>query len=170
MKEVVLLFNKAEKNYFINMIAAIIGLACAITGIMLKFRNLPFSSYFSPVRLHEITGYLIIAIVVVHLLMHVTWIKNVTKILFNQKKTAIGLAASILLPIGICVAIVSTSPAGGSGHFPGGGKQFNSQNGNESGYGDRGFRNRGFGGRGFDNGGSDSFNDGSSTAQQGEEF
>lgn len=153
------MFTKAEKNYFINMTAAIIGFACAITGFMLKFRNLPFASYLSPRSLHEVTGYLITGIVIVHLLMHTTWIKSLTKNLLTQKKTAIGVVASVLLPIAICAAVVSTSPAGDSRHFPGGGKQFNSENGNKAGQGEKGFPDRG-----YDNS-ADSLNDESNSGQ-----
>ncbi len=103
-----------ERNYFINVALSIMGFICAVTGILLYFRPRFINNFASSInyrQLHIWTGFIITALVLVHLLMHTTWIKNMTKNIFTNKKSLISLVLTILISLGICFAIQKSSPS-----------------------------------------------------------
>ena len=132
------MFTKPEKNYFINVVLTIISLVCIITGFMIT--SGPFSGgslnlgrYLEMRTLHTWTGYIMTAIIVIHLLMHVKWIKSVTKNLFNRKKKILALVITIVVSVGICYAITKMAPQSlfpvsfpGAGGFDGSGSAMGS--------------------------------------------
>ncbi len=105
------MFTKAEKNYFINGSLAVFGFICALTGLTLKDRAIWVSA---PVlQIHEGTGYIASAIVLVHLVMHRKWLVAVTKNMFSSKRKVAILVCSFLVPIAVCAAFISFAPTRG---------------------------------------------------------
>lgn len=107
------MYSKPEKNYFINIMLAIIGFTCMLTGIGLALKPtflMPMLRAIQFKNLHEWTGYVLTILVGWHLLMHSTWIKGMTNSIIKDKKKLISTALTILVAFGICVTISTLSP------------------------------------------------------------
>jgi hypothetical protein len=80
--------NKAYLNYFIDLLMLIVGSIVAITGV-LKLPILKFIYQTLNVRtitqLHDISGIIIIILVIIHLALHWNWIVSMTKSIFKRK-------------------------------------------------------------------------------------
>jgi hypothetical protein len=80
--------NKAHLNYFIDLLMLIVGSIVAITGV-LKLPILKSIYQTLNVRtitqLHDISGIIIIILVIIHLALHWTWIVSMTKSIFKRK-------------------------------------------------------------------------------------
>ena len=80
--------NKAKVNYFVDILLAIVFLIVTITGI------LKFPGWFGHLRLpwrflslvHDWSGIIMAALVLVHLILHWNWIVSMTKAIFRRKK------------------------------------------------------------------------------------
>lgn len=78
------MFSKAKKNYCLNVILLVLGIACSITGIVLDVKPdilMPFFKLIHFRELHKWSGYILIVLVMVHLFWHLDWIKFMTKVL-----------------------------------------------------------------------------------------
>ncbi|MBP2625343.1 MAG: hypothetical protein H6Q68_54 [Firmicutes bacterium] len=120
------MYSKVEKNYFINIMLAIIGFACMFTGVALAFKPAFLMTILSTIKfksLHEWTGYVLIILIGWHILMHSEWIKSVTEKIVNDKKKLVAAVLTILLSVGICITISTLSPEmkapNGKGGYPG---------------------------------------------------
>lgn len=106
------MLSRPEKNYFINAGLGIITLICIGSGVILAVRpvfvmnaiQLPWQ------QLHALTGYGMIAGVVVHLLMHSKWIKAVTSRIVGSPKKALALAMTVLVVFGLCYTALALGP------------------------------------------------------------
>lgn len=93
----------SERNYLLGIVLFITGLACLVTGIFLHIKpefTISYLKYFKP--LHIWIGYVLSAVVVIHLLMHSGWIASTTERLFSDKKKTLILVSTIVLTILIC--------------------------------------------------------------------
>jgi hypothetical protein len=103
--------SKNEKNYLLDVSLLITGLACLISGILLHIRpefTISSLTYIRP--LHIWIGYVASAIILIHLLMHSSWINSVTKKLFSDKKKALILIGVIIISIIACYAAAVWGP------------------------------------------------------------
>lgn len=132
------MFSKAEKKYYVDIFMFMMGFACIITGFLLKFRSVSAPGANTWV-LHEWTGYLVTAFIIIHLVMHSAWIKAATKNLLAKKKAVAGLAVSVFLPVVICGAIIAFMPNQQNGYGMQGGQGFGMPNGQGSGGGSQGY-------------------------------
>jgi hypothetical protein len=81
--------NKAHLNYIIDIIMLIVGSIVAITGILKLpvlqsvYRTLPTKML---TQLHDISGVVIVILVIIHLILHWKWIVFMTKSVFKKKE------------------------------------------------------------------------------------
>jgi hypothetical protein len=110
LKGIWLMFTKPDKNYLLNMALTIVTVVCIYTGVFYN-DGLRFA--------HEFSGYLMAILVLVHLVWHFQWIKNVTKSIFSDKKKLMALIVTLILSIGVCTLLFlhSSSYRHGRGHF-----------------------------------------------------
>lgn len=104
------MFTKSDKNYLLNSALIVVMIVCVLTGINF-YNRLRFA--------HEITGYLVTILIVVHLALHNQWIKTVTLSIIADKKKRMALALTLLITIGVCSYSLFHSSANqrGGGHF-----------------------------------------------------
>lgn len=108
------MISKTDKNYFIDIMLVIIGFACMFTGVALALKPaflMPILGAIKFKSLHEWTGYVLTVLVGWHILMHSEWISSMTKKIISDKKKLTAVMLTILLSVGICVAISTLSPA-----------------------------------------------------------
>jgi hypothetical protein len=80
--------NKAHLNYIVDFVMLIVGSIVAITGVLklpiLKsvYRTLPTQTL---TKLHDISGVIIIILVIIHLALHWNWIVSMTKSFLKKK-------------------------------------------------------------------------------------
>lgn len=123
------MYSKTEKNYFIDIMLAIIGFSCMLTGLALAFRPtflMPILTAIKFKSLHEWTGYILVILIGWHILMHSEWIKCMTNKIVNDKKKITAVVITILFSVGICITISTLSPEM---------KSSNGRNGNGAGNG-----------------------------------
>jgi uncharacterized protein with FMN-binding domain len=106
---------KLKLNYFIDITMILVFLVCGITGI-LKFPelNVPMNDgmYIAFSFLHDWSGILGIALLIIHTALHATWLKTMTgKII----KADFGKKALALVLVLLCAQIPSELWAGGRG-------------------------------------------------------
>ena len=90
------MFTKSDKNYLLNMALTIVTIVCIFTGVF----------YNDGLRIaHEFSGYLMAILVLVHLIWHFQWIKNVTKSMISDKKKLIALFVTLILSVGVCALL-----------------------------------------------------------------
>lgn len=85
--------NKAKLNYWIDFLLAISFFVVSITGIF-KWPGLisTFSAVYEVIprlimaRIHDLSGAIMAVLVLVHLVLHWTWIKAMTKQIFGRKE------------------------------------------------------------------------------------
>lgn len=97
------MLSRGERNYLIGIILFITGFACLVTGIFLHIRpefTIYYLQYIKP--LHIWIGYVLSAVIVIHLLVHSGWITSTTKSLFSNKKKTLILVSVIVITIIIC--------------------------------------------------------------------
>lgn len=107
------MFSKTDKNYLIDVSLAIIALVCILTGLGLSLKPaalMPLLTAIKMKSLHEWTGYAMLVLVILHLVMHTQWINAVTKTITEKKNKVIALALTIVLSVGLCAAISILSP------------------------------------------------------------
>ncbi|HHV35250.1 MAG TPA: DUF4405 domain-containing protein [Syntrophomonadaceae bacterium] len=105
------MFMKSEKNYFIDVPLFITGIVCLITGILLHLRpefSISALTYIRP--LHIWIGYVMTAVIVVHLLLHSNWIASLTKRICSDKKKVAILISVILISVITCYAAAVWGP------------------------------------------------------------
>lgn len=105
------MLTKSEKNYFLDVPLFITGFACLITGILLHLRpdfSLSALTYIRP--LHIWIGYVMAAVIVVHLILHSQWIVSLTKTICRNKKKVIILISIIIISIVTCYAAAVWGP------------------------------------------------------------
>ena len=103
--------NRSERNYFLDIPLFITGLVCLITGILLHLRpefSISALTYTRP--LHIWIGYVMAAIIVIHLLLHSSWIASLTKRIFRDKMKVIILISIILITCITCYAAAVWGP------------------------------------------------------------
>lgn len=105
--------NAGEKNYFIDALLFITGLASAITGILMDQRAEFITSMGGLKTLHTWAGYALAVLLIVHLLMHVNWIKACSVRVFSDKKKAAAFIVMVLAACGICYWLASSAPERG---------------------------------------------------------
>ena len=105
--------NTGEKNYFINALLFIAGLASIVTGILMDQRAEFINSMGALKNLHIWMGYALAVLLIVHLLMHVKWIKACSVRVFSDKKKALAFTAMVLAACGICYLLFSNAPERG---------------------------------------------------------
>lgn len=111
------MISNAEKNYYLNIPLTIVGFACLISGFLIDDRSLSFGGV-NIRSLHVWTGYIMTGLIVIHLLMHLKWIKNITLGISQNKLKVISLVTTILVSLGICYASGIIGPRGNDdGHF-----------------------------------------------------
>ena len=80
--------NKAHLNYFIDLLMLIVGSIVAITGVLKLpilhsiYRTLPTQTL---TKLHDVSCVIIIILVIIHLVLHWTWIVSMTKSFLKKK-------------------------------------------------------------------------------------
>ncbi len=97
------MLSRSERNYLLGIVLFITGLACLVTGIFLHIRpefTITYLQYIKP--LHIWIGYVLSAVIVIHLLVHSGWIASTTKSLLSNKKKALILVSIIIITILIC--------------------------------------------------------------------
>ena len=107
------MYSKVEKNYFTDIMLAIIGFACMLTGVALALKPafiMPILMAIQFKSLHEWTGYILIILIGWHILKHSEWIKTTTNNIVNDKKKLIAAALTVLVSVGICITISALSP------------------------------------------------------------
>ncbi|ODA42359.1 hypothetical protein [Desulfosporosinus sp. BG] len=115
------MFSKPEKNYFINISLIVMSLVCIVTGFLLDSR----SNLFNVNTLHIWSGYIMAGILVIHLLMHIGWIVNLTKTIVHHKMKLIAAVATLLVSVGLCYSLAVFSPQRNAHGFHGeGGRSF----------------------------------------------
>lgn len=94
---------RGETNYLIDVALFITGLVCTGTGILLDLRPHFFSGWFPMLKaLHVWIGYIVTAVVAVHLLIHAGWIAAMTRGIFRERGKACVLVAVVLLSLAVC--------------------------------------------------------------------
>lgn len=111
------MFSKAEKNYLLNIILGTVGLVCILTGILLKLKLPLLTPLLGGLKLktiHEWMGYIMAALIVLHLLMHMQWIQVITKSVFANRNKASAVLMTIVVSISsfVGVALLSPTPPG----------------------------------------------------------
>lgn len=107
------MFSKAEKNYLINIALGIAALVCILSGFLLKIKVpalMPLLGALNIKTLHEGSGYLMTALVVVHILTHVEWIRALSKKMFAEKLRIAAALTTVAVTFGICIGVIVTSP------------------------------------------------------------
>lgn len=71
--------TKVMKNYWVDIILFISGVACIGTGYVLDFHLMETrEAAMMMKKIHLWTGYTMSFAVLVHLILHISWLKNVT--------------------------------------------------------------------------------------------
>ncbi|WP_407312065.1 hypothetical protein [Desulfosporosinus sp. SB140] len=87
------MLTRSDKNYLLNMALVIVTIVCVFTGIYFD-NGLRFA--------HEISGYLMAILILVHLVVHAQWIKTATRSILSNKKKLLALLLTIVISVGIC--------------------------------------------------------------------
>ncbi len=106
------MFEKKDKNYLLTIMLVIISFTCMLTGVALAFKPSLFMPILVAIKfksLHEWTGYLLIILISVHLLLHAEWIQMVTKTIVKNKKKFTAALVVALLSVGLCITISMVS-------------------------------------------------------------
>ena len=106
------MFSTAEKNYLINIVLGVIGLACIATGLLLKFKIPALMAYVNIKALHEWTGYIMAALVVLHFVMHLKWLQALTRSMLQNKQKLAAAILALVFSIGLFAGLIAFSPAG----------------------------------------------------------
>lgn len=105
------MISKVDKNYFLDIVLGIIGLVCAITGLIIDFKPQEFSAVVGMVKhLHIWSGYAVIVLVSIHLLWHFSWLEVMTKSIAKVRKKRLAAAFCIAMAIIFCVGVAMNSP------------------------------------------------------------
>lgn len=105
------MFMRSEKNYFLDVPLFITGIVCLITGILLHLRpefSISALTYIRP--LHIWIGYVVTAVIIVHLLLHSDWIASLTIRICGDKKKVVILISIILISVITCYAAAVWGP------------------------------------------------------------
>lgn len=102
------MLSKSEKNYFVNIPLTVMALVCIVTGFLLDFKSTAFNAK----SLHIWSGYIMTGILVLHFLLHVEWVANLTKTIVRKKMKVMAALVTLIVSIGICYSIVIFSPQG----------------------------------------------------------
>lgn len=84
--------DKIKINYFVDALMLIAGLLCGLTGILkldllLSLKLYQFINYKSLSFVHDWSGVALVLLIILHLILHLNWIKCMTKsIFFNKEK------------------------------------------------------------------------------------
>lgn len=106
------MFTNAEKNYLLNIALGVSSLACIITGFILKLKIPALMVSVNIKMMHEWTGYLMSALVVLHLLMHLKWMQALTKIMVSNKKKLITTLLVLFVSLALVLGLITLLPAG----------------------------------------------------------
>lgn len=113
------MLSKSEKNYFVNIPLTVMALVCIVTGFLLDFKLNAFNAR----SLHIWSGYIMTGILVLHLLMHIEWVANLTKTIFRNRMKVIAAFVTLIVSVGICYSIVVFSPQGSAHGSEGDGRR-----------------------------------------------
>jgi hypothetical protein len=83
------------------MALTIVSVVCIFTGFFYN-DSLGF--------VHEISGYLMVSLILIHLILHIQWIKSVTKSILSDQKKLITLVLTIVISIGVCASLFLHTP------------------------------------------------------------
>jgi len=81
--------TKPYLNYIIDVIMLVVGSIVAITGILKLpvlrslYRTLPTRTI---TQMHDVSGVVIVVLVIIHLILHWKWITCMTKSFFKTRK------------------------------------------------------------------------------------
>ena len=81
--------TKLHLNYIIDIIILVVGSIVAVTGILKLpalrsvYRTLPTKTL---TQMHDISGVIIVVLVIIHLILHWKWIVCMTKSFFKKNK------------------------------------------------------------------------------------
>jgi hypothetical protein len=76
------MLSKSQQNYYLDILLLIVGATCALTGVILGTKPHLLMPFFIAIHykvVHEWIGYLVIVLGAIHLLLHLDWIKFMTK-------------------------------------------------------------------------------------------
>lgn len=83
---------RSFRNYFIDMTLLAMGLLCILTGFvkwpgLVYVLGLSYQSFPTDMitQVHDWTGLILGFAVILHVVMHLTWLKEMTKKLFSKK-------------------------------------------------------------------------------------
>jgi hypothetical protein len=85
-----IIMNNIKINYFVDALMLIAGLLCGLTGIMkldliLSFKVYQLIDYKMLSIIHDWSGVVLVLLIIVHLILHLNWIKQITKNIFFNK-------------------------------------------------------------------------------------
>ena len=80
--------NKAKLNYFVDLLLAVSFFLVTVTGILkfpgwFNYLNLPWRTVN---KIHDLSGLSMAILVLIHLVLHWSWIVSMTKSIFKYKK------------------------------------------------------------------------------------
>ena len=81
--------KRIRLNYIIDIILIIVFFICGITGLLklpFLFSHLQSLNFRLLTKLHDLSGIIMIILVVVHIALHWKWIITMTKHVFKAKK------------------------------------------------------------------------------------
>ncbi len=108
------MFSKADKNFFLDTILFIIAGVCLLSGLFLFFKPTILLSLFTGINikvLHEWIGLLFTLLLLVHWILHIDWVRLMTKSIRSTKSKSIIALSMVLLSIIICAIILQLAPA-----------------------------------------------------------
>jgi hypothetical protein len=82
------MLSKSEKNYYLDIALLLFGLISIITGIAISIKPpalMPFLKAINIKSLHEWSSYTLTILVLLHLVLHMDWIKAMTKKKINSR-------------------------------------------------------------------------------------
>ena len=100
------MFTKTDRNYLADIVLIIASVVCIFTGLFFN-STLRFA--------HEMSGYLMILLILVHLFLHLPWIETTTKSIFSHKTKSIALLLTIVVSISVCASFFLYKSAGYQG-------------------------------------------------------
>lgn len=95
------MFTSSDRNYLLNTALVAVGVVCIFTGIFYD-DSLRFA--------HEISGYLMAILILLHLVFHFQWVKGATRSILADKKKLLAFVLTLAVSVGICVVLFVDKP------------------------------------------------------------
>jgi hypothetical protein len=105
------MYSKSEKNYIFNISLMIIWFTCAASGIAIAVVPRSYLALIPSIKgFHVITGYIAVLFILIHLALHLSWIKKLTVAVFSKRSHALAAYAVITVSVSICAALLFVLP------------------------------------------------------------